>query len=191
MTVQVDVLRPDDRPRAAWVLTLWKLLAPRVPQAVIRALLRGMLLLPRGSRARRWSVLTAAVLGWEVTGRGDLDFVLPFWDRGCEWHWDTTFRSLGFDEVYRGHEGVGRALRNWNEIWTDRSFVVREVLDGGDTWVMRTTASGRGAASGANTRQDFTSVCRLNPLIVDFRNFADHEAALRDAGFPEPNAPRG
>jgi hypothetical protein len=181
----VDVYR-SDRALPAWVSAGWNLLAPNVPQAVIRALLRGILLLPRGSRARRWAVLTAAALGWKLTARGDANLVVPFWDPRCEWRWDTTFRSLGFDEVYRGHEGVERALRTWNEIWTDRSFVVREVLDGGRTWVMRTTASGRGAASGAETHQGFTSVTRLTPLIAEFHNFADHEAALREAGFRDP-----
>jgi hypothetical protein len=131
-------------------------------------------------------VLTATHLAWRVTGRGDPHFVLPFWDPQCEWHWDTTFRSLGFDEVYRGHEGVARSLRAWSEVWTERSFAVREVLDGGNTWVMRITAAGRGVMSGAETRQDFSAVVRLAPAIVDFRNFANHEAALREAGFPEP-----
>ena len=190
MTTRVDVWRPDRAP-PAWVLTAWRLLGPRLPRTVIRALVRGILLLPRGSRLRRWSVLTATGLAWEVTGRGDPGLVLPFWDPQCEWHWDTTFRSLGFDEVYRGHDGVERSLRNWNEIWSERSFVAREVLDGGDTWVMRTTAAGRGAASGAETRQDFTSVVRLAPAIVDFHNFTDHDAALREAGFPAAPEPQG
>jgi hypothetical protein len=149
----------------------------------MRGLVRGVLLLPRGSRARRWAVLTATRLAWKATGRGDPGLVLPFWDPQCEWHWDTTFRSLGFDAVYRGHSGVERSLRDWSDVWSERSFVVREVLDGGSTWVMRITAAGRGAASGAETRQDFSAVVRLTSAIVDFRNFADDEAALREAGF--------
>jgi hypothetical protein len=60
---------------------------------------------------------------------------------------------------------------------------VREGLDGGDTWVLRVTASGRGAASGAPTQADVSCVSRLNPLLADFRNFADDAAALREAGF--------
>jgi hypothetical protein len=182
MAVQADVLRPD-RALPGWVSRSWELVAPRAPRGVIAGIVRGILLLPRGSRARRWSVLTAAALGWQVTARGDRELVLPIWDPFCEWHWDTTFRSLGFDKVYRGHEGVAQSLQNWNDVWSERSFVVREVLDGGATWVMRTTAVGRGAASGAETRQDFSSVLRLDPLLVDFRNFADHAAALREAGF--------
>jgi hypothetical protein len=128
-------------------------------------------------------VLSAAALGWEVTAGGRLELVLPIWDPNCEWHWDRTFRGLGFDEVYRGHRGVARSLQAWNEIWSERSFTLREVLDGGDTWVLRVTAFGRGAASGAATHQDFSSVVRLNPLVADFRNFADDEEALREAGF--------
>ena len=185
MATRVDVWRPD-RALPGWIVTAWERLGPRVPRAIVRGLVRGVLRLPRGSRARRWSVLTATQLAWKVTGRGDPHFVLPFWDPQCEWHWDPTFRSLGFDEVYRGHEGVARSLRNWSEVWTELSFAVREVLDGGNTWVIRMTAAGRGVRSGAATRQDFSAVVRLAPAIVEFRNFADDEAALRESGLSEP-----
>jgi hypothetical protein len=125
--------------------------------------------------------------------RNRIDLVLRIWDPACEWRWDATFMALGFDEIYRGHEGVRRSLANWNEIWTERGFTVREVLDGGDTWLLRTTASGRGVLSGAPTHADASSVMRLNPLIVYFHNFHDDADALREARFApgeQDTAPR-
>jgi hypothetical protein len=180
--VEPVVLRPD-RPAPAWTFRAWELLTPRLPRAVIRLIGRIMLRVPRGSRLRRWLVLTGSALVWDATARTRVDLVLPIWDPACEWHWDVTFSSLGFDSVYRGHEGVKRSIEDWNEIWTERAFTVREVLDGGDTWVVRLTASGRGVASGVPAHADASSVVRLDPLIVDWRNFADDEAALREAGF--------
>ena len=181
------ILRPG-RPVAAAAFRAWELLAPRLPRAVNRALSRLMLRLPRGSRLRRSVLLALATIAWDATARTRFDLVLPIWDPDCEWHWDNTFRSLGFDEVYRGHDGVRRALEAWNEIWTDRSFTLRKVLDGGDILITHTIAHGRGVTSGVPAQADAFSVIRLDPLIVDFRNFADEEAALREAGFDADNA---
>ena len=182
MSREPVILWPD-RPVPAAVLRAWELLAPRYPRAVNRLLARLMLRVPRGSRLRRWLLLAAATIALDVTARTRLDLVLPIWDPDCEWHWDKTFRSLGFDEVYRGHDGVRRSLEAWNEIWSDRSFTLRKVLDGGNTWITHTIASGRGITSGVPAQADAFSVIRLDPLIVDFRNFADEDAALREAGF--------
>ena len=132
-------------------------------------------------------MLNLSALAWDATARTRFDLVLPIWDPSCEWHWDATFRSLGFDAVYRGHEGVRQSLVDWNEIWTERSFTMSEILDGGDILVVRMAFSGRGVASGVPTQMVASSVVRLDPLIVDFRNFTDDGEALREAGFsPTP-----
>jgi hypothetical protein len=176
------VLRPD-RPLARWVLPAWELLAPRLPGWVIRSLARMMLRLPLGSRPRRRCVLAVSELAWHATARNRPELVLPMWDPDCEWRWDATFSGLGFDHVYRGHEGVRRSLEKWNEIWAERSFVVREVVDGGRTLVLRMTVYGRGALSGVPTEGEASSVVRLDPLIVYFHNFFHDADALRAAGF--------
>jgi hypothetical protein len=139
--------------------------------------------LPLGSRARRWCVLRAAVIVWDATAGSRYDLLLPVWDPACEWRWHGDFVALGFDELYRGHEGVKRSIETWNEIWTDVSFTVREVLDSGDTLLLRVTASGRGGRSGVPTRMEFSGVVRLDPLIVEYHNFSDDADALLEAGF--------
>lgn len=182
MTTQLDVFRPDRSP-PRWALGLYEALVPRLPPAALRGIARLVLRLPRGSRLRRWCVLMLSMTAWDMTARGRLELVLPLWEPVGEWYWDTPFRPLGFDELYRGYEGVRRSLVQWNEVWTDRVFTVHEVLDGGGTWVLRVRASGRGATSGAPTTMEFSSLVRLQPRIVEFRNFANHEDAMHEAGF--------
>ena len=174
--------RPDGpvSPRTQWA---FELLLPRLPHFVIRLAAQVLRRLPCDSRARRWYVLTLSQHAWDATARTRLDLVLPIWDPACEWRWDVNFRALGFEEVYRGHEGVRRSLQAWNETWTELSFTVSEVLDGGDTLVLRMVVAGRGLAGGVPTRADTSIVVRLDPLIVDFRIFADDAEALREAGF--------
>jgi hypothetical protein len=60
---------------------------------------------------------------------------------------------------------------------------VREILDGGDTWVFRITSSGRGIRSGAPAQWNFSAVFRFDPLVIDERTFLDDADALREAGF--------
>jgi hypothetical protein len=181
-----------DRPLPAWQYQALELLVPRLPLWARRLLGRVVLRLPLGSRARRWWARCVAVAVWDATARGRDDLYLAVWDPDCEWHWHGDFVGLGFHELYRGHEGVRRSVENWNALWTDRSFVPQEVLDGGgDTFLMRVTLSGRGVRSGVPAELQFSSVARLDPLIVEFHNFQDDDEALRKAGFaliPRPVA---
>jgi hypothetical protein len=182
MPVEPVVVRPT-RAVPRWTFRAWELLGPRLPSAAVRVLGRFMLALPRGSQIRGWVSYVFAMVAWDATARTRFDLVLPIWDPDCEWHWDATLRALGFDAVYRGHDGVMRSLEAWNESWSERSFAVREILDGGSTWVMHTTFQGVGRGSRAPIEGEVYSVVRLAPLIVDFRNYGDEAEALREAGF--------
>jgi hypothetical protein len=75
MAIEPIVMRPD-RPVAAWQLRAWELLAPRLPRWAVRLTGRIMLRLPRGSRARRWCVLSASQIAWDATGRNRYDLVV-------------------------------------------------------------------------------------------------------------------
>ena len=172
-----------DRPIPAWQFRTWELLAPRVPLWARRLLGRLLARLPLGSRARRWCILRLSVIGWDATARSRFDLVLPICDSACEWRWDPNFLALGFDALYRGHEGVRRSIESWNQNWTEVSFTPREVLDAGDTLLQRVTASGRGVSSSAPAQMEFSQVVRLDPLIVHLYNFLDDADALREAGF--------
>jgi len=175
---------PLDRPIPAWQARAWDLLAAHLPLWARRRLARRVQRLPLGSRARCWWVRMASVLVWDQTARGRDDLYLAAWDPECEWHWHGDFLALGFDALYRGHEGVKRSVETWNALWTDRSFTPHEILDdGGTTYLMRVTLSGRGVRSDVPAELHFSSVARLDPLVVEYHNFQDHDEALRKAGF--------
>ena len=127
---------------------------------------------------------------WESTARGRYDLVVPAWDPAGEWRYGAKWVAVGMEEVYFGHDGVKRAVEDWSRMWSERSFTVREILDGGDTWVFRVNFWGRGEASGAPTQMDASAVTRFDPLIVSHYTFLDDEEALREAGFA-PLAPDG
>ena len=173
---------PTPRPRR-WQFRLWAALAPRIPLGITRAVARALGRLRPGSRARSWAFRGIAEISWDATARGRYELVFPIWDAAAEWHWDENFTGLGFDPVYHGHDGIRRSAENWNQNWSEVRFEVREILDGGDTLVLRMLAIGRGRSSGAPTEMPFTSVARLDPLMVRFHNFLDHDAALQEAGF--------
>jgi ketosteroid isomerase-like protein len=182
MPAKPVAMRPD-RPVPAWLFRAWELIAPRPPLWARRLLGRVLARLPVGSRARRWCLLRMSQITWEALGRSRYDLVLPVWDPAVEWRWDASFVALGWDELYRGHEGVRQSVENWNRNWHEVSFTVREVLDGGDTLLQRVTLSGRGVRSDLPTQMEVSVVARLDPLIVYFYNFLDDAEALREAGF--------
>jgi hypothetical protein len=108
------------RPLPQWQFRAWQLLAPRVPRWVRVLLGRIVLQLPLGSRARRWCVLLVARVITDPTARGWPDLVVPVWDAEGEWRWGGDFAALGFDELYRGNQGVKRSIENWNTLWSGR-----------------------------------------------------------------------
>jgi hypothetical protein len=177
------VVVPLDRPIPVWQFRAWELIAPRLPLWARVLLGRVFGRLPLGSRARPWCLLRLSVMAWDATARSRYDLVLPIWDSACEWRWDSNFVALGFNELYRGHEGVKRSLENWNTLWTERAFTVREILDGGDRMLQRVSLSGRGTRSEVPTGMEISSVVRLDPLIVSFHNFLNDAEAMREAGF--------
>ena len=182
MPAQPDVIRPPG-PVAPWKLRAWELIVPRLPQRAIRFVARLIQRLPLRSRTRRWWVEGLCQIAWEMTARDRYDLLLPIWDPDCEWTWDPQFAGIGFEDVYRGHDGMVRSLGHWNDGWDDIGFTVHEILDGGDTFVMRMTASGRGVESGAPVQVDVNTVAHLDPLIVRFRSIVDDDEAVREAGF--------
>lgn len=177
-----DVIRPPG-PIAPWKLRAWELIVPRLRRPIVKFLGRVLLRLPRGSRIRRWCFAGMCQIAWEMTARTRYDLVLPIWDEDCEWTWDAQSRGIGFEDMYRGHDGVRRSLGTWNEVWEDNGFTVHEILDGGNSFLMRMTAHGRGRESGVRVHVDMFSVAHLDPLIVRFVNVADEDEAMREAGF--------
>jgi hypothetical protein len=156
MTVEPITIRPD-RPVSTWQYRLWELLVARLPRWARVLVGRFAFRLPLGSRARRWWVQSWSVIVWDMVARRRYDLVLPIFDPACRWRFDANLVGLDFDRLYRGHEGIERGVEEWLQFMTEPRFTVREVLDGGDTWVLRMTFWARGARSGAPTQMDISS----------------------------------
>jgi hypothetical protein len=130
-------------------------------------------------------VLLVALAITDATARGRPELVVPAWDTEGEWHWGGDFAGLGYDELYRGHEGVKRCIETWITIWTEQTYTAHEVLDGGDIFLMRWTISGRSILAGVPAEMQLSSVARFDPLLVYFQNFRDDAEALQEAGFAQ------
>jgi hypothetical protein len=128
-------------------------------------------------------VLRLAEIAGDALGRSRDDVFLWILDPAVELRWDPAMVVLGWETVYRGPAEAADSLRLWNRDWNEPRYTVREILDGGDTLLLRMTLSGRGITSGVPTEMEISSVLRLDPLVIKASNFIDDAAALKDADF--------
>ncbi len=76
--------------------------------------------------------------------RGDFEASLAMFDPEVEF--DTSLRPDG--RVWRGREGVRRAMLEWIGTWDDYRLEIHRYIDAGDRVVVVWTERGRGKASG-------------------------------------------
>jgi ketosteroid isomerase-like protein len=122
----------------------------------------------------------------EATNRGDVGGVLEEVDPAIEFHAVVAELVGGQGMVYRGHDGIRKFFRDFDEALAELHFDYAEIRDLGD----RTLAIGRirirGRASGATAESPFCA-------LVDWRNgkatrvlsFLDPEEGLEAAGLRE------
>ena len=83
--------------------------------------------------------------------RGDAGAVFDLYDPHIVYR-TTGFidklRTIGFDPVYVGHEGVRRFWREWLSAWETINFEYEEFIDAGDRVVVVLRARLRGRTSG-------------------------------------------
>jgi ketosteroid isomerase-like protein len=86
---------------------------------------------------------------YEAVARGDAPTVLSLYDPEVEW--DASRSPLGRvtgASVFRGHEGLRRAFREWYEGWEHVEDEVEKLLDAGEQVIAVVTLRGRGRSSG-------------------------------------------
>jgi len=97
--------------------------------------------------------------------------------------WDTSTSKMPAAGIYHGHEGVERFFREWLGAWSDYRMETRELIDAGDSVVIRLHQWGRGKETGAEvdsrTWQVFTF---RDGKIVHCRGYPTKEEALAAAG---------
>lgn len=114
------------------------------------------------------------------------DNVSPFaaYDRDIEWEGSNwpELADLGFDHVYRGHEGVRKFWRHWLDAWVSIDFRL-ELRDAGDDVVALIWQQNCGRASGVVVEQVYAQVWTLRDgKVVRMRIFGDQNQALAAVG---------
>ena len=116
---------------------------------------------------------------------GDAEKAFGVYDPEIEWdardaQWLT---SLGFDGLYRGHEGVREAMRGWLSAWKAIEYRPDELIDAGDDVLAFVTIFARGRASGVDVTYEHPQLWTVRDgKIVQMRVFDDRAEALRAAG---------
>jgi ketosteroid isomerase-like protein len=117
-----------------------------------------------------------------LLAHGDVE--LELLDPEIEWDTTGTARVIPSDTagVYWGHEGCRSCWRQWLESWRDLQFEIQDVLDAGDEVVVLIRNQRQwGRHSGILTElPSYAMVFTFRDgKIVRFRNFPDHESALK------------
>ena len=87
-------------------------------------------------------------------------------------------------EVFRGHDGVDRALGQLAEAFTDLRFEVEDLRERGDTIATAIRLTGRGTLSDVPVEIRIGHVLRLRDgLVVDWEVHQTPSLALEAAGF--------
>jgi ketosteroid isomerase-like protein len=89
---------------------------------------------------------------YDAVARRDAAAVLALYDPDVEWDGSRLPEtSLGFQGVYRGHEGLRTSTREWAKAWERFEDRCEELIDAGEHVISVVTRRGRGRASGAET----------------------------------------
>lgn len=109
----------------------------------------------------------------------------PSWvllDEGIEAHDHDVMDA----SEYRGHEGFGRWLKNWDEAWAEFSMEPEEFLDAGErvVSVFRMKATGRSSGVAVERQDAMVWEVREGKIVrLDYYN--NRQRALEAAGLRE------
>ena len=124
---------------------------------------------------------------YEAVGRRDSAAVLALYDAEVEF--DTArVPSVGLvgGDVYRGHDGLRRWFREWNEAWEAYGDEVEELIDAGTHVISVVKRRGRGRVSGVDVEWQYVGVWTIRDgKIVRVAWCSSRGEALEVAGLRE------
>jgi len=122
-----------------------------------------------------------------AVGRRDSEGVLAFYAPDVEWHvYQSPLGELTGEAVYRGHEGVRKAFREYYDAWESIQEQYEELLDAGECVVSVVTSRARGRASGAEVERRHYGLWTVRDgKIVRVVWFSTRAEALKAAGLRE------
>ena len=114
------------------------------------------------------------------------DNVSPFEVYDPEIEWYAGVPGVGFEPVYRGHDGVRAFWRYFLTSWESIEFRLDDLIDAGDEVVALIWQRNRGRASGAVVEYEYAQVWTLRDgLVTRLRNFLSRQEALKAVGLEE------
>lgn len=124
---------------------------------------------------------------YEAVSRRDTATVLAFYDPDVEWHTSQSpLGELTGGAVYRGHEGIRRAFREYYEAWENIEENYEELIDAGDRVVSVVTSRARGRTSGVGVERRHHGVWMIRDgKVVRVAWFSTREEALEVVGLSE------
>lgn len=116
----------------------------------------------------------------EAWRRDDRDAWLATWDEATEFY---PPRSQLEGHPYRGHEGLRKFLKEWDEDWEYARFEVDEIRDAGEQVVALAHFQALGRGSGVELHYPIGIVLTVRErLVVYARFYSDAGDALEAAG---------
>jgi ketosteroid isomerase-like protein len=124
--------------------------------------------------------------GMECFERRDVEATIELLDPEVEWHPAFTALLGGETTVFRGHDGVREAIRQFWEVFSETHFEVSEIRDLGDHALAIGTMHARGAESGAEIESPWAWLVRSERgKATSIRVFTDPAEAIEAAGASE------
>jgi ketosteroid isomerase-like protein len=119
---------------------------------------------------------------YDAAARRDTAAVLALYDESVEL--DNSRLMVG-GGVYRGHDGLRRAFREWHEAWEHVEYDYDELIDAGEHVISLVTRHGQGRASGIAVEMPLALVWIIRDgkvvRVVWYQTRADALEAVRAA----------
>jgi ketosteroid isomerase-like protein len=125
---------------------------------------------------------------YEAIERRDIATVLELYDPEVEADFSQSpYGELtGGTVVYRGHDGIRRLARDWNDAWESVEYSLTNVVDAGEHVISAVTYRGRGRSSGAEVeRTDYAVWTVRQRRIIRVIWLLNRSDALKVAGLRE------
>jgi ketosteroid isomerase-like protein len=161
-------------------------LAVRFPRLARLFLSVGIRFTTPRSRVRRDGLRRVLRSGWAAAPRKDWELMFVRYSPDVVWEIPEEFRTLGFADTYRGHEGLVEGLERFAEAFESWEIRPDRALDFGDRVLALGSFRGKARASGVEWEQEFSQLVTLaNGLVVRDRFFYSWGQGLRAAGLSD------
>jgi ketosteroid isomerase-like protein len=120
---------------------------------------------------------------YEHWGRGDWEYIPPFYSPDFEWGWSEEFPGLA--GVIHDTRSPNPRLQTWLSPWEHWHVEVEEYLEQGDTVIVLARYRGRGKGSGVDVDVAGAHVWRMRDgIALRLEVFNTREAALKQHEAP-------